>query len=121
MVANLGYGALLIALLVSLFGIGAAAYGVRKNRPAWVDSARNAMLLTWPLVTLAALSIIYLLVNNHYAVEYVANVTSNSMPLYLKVTASGWSRTSSPPVTEEQPPAPRTPSALPRWDRDREF
>src|SRR3990170_7327884 len=87
MVANLGYGALLIALLVSLFGIGAAAYGVRKNRAAWVDSARNAMLLTWPLVTLAALSIIYLLVNNHYEVEYVANVTSNSMPLYLKVTA----------------------------------
>src|SRR3972149_3068559 len=87
MVANIGYGALVITFLVSLFGVGAAIYGVRKNKPAWVDSARNAMLLTFPLITLSALSIIYLLVNNHYEIEYVANVTSNSMPLYLKVTA----------------------------------
>src|SRR3970282_1796415 len=87
MVANLGYGALVIAFLISLYGAGAALYGVRKNDPAWIDSARNAMLLTFPLVSLAALTIIYLLVTNHYEVEYVTSVTSNSMPFYLKVTA----------------------------------
>ena len=121
MVANLGYGALLIALLVSLFGIGAAAYGVRKNRPAWVDSARNAMLLTWPLVTLAALSIIYLLVNNHYEVEYVANVTSNSMPLYLKVTALWGGQAGSLIFWSWLLSAFTSAVTLRKWDRDREF
>jgi len=121
MVANLGYGALLIALLVSLFGIGAAAYGVRKNRPAWVDSARNAMLLTWPLVTLAALSIIYLLVNNHYEVEYVANVTSNSMPLYLKVTALWGGQAGSLIFWSWLMSAFASAVTLRKWDRDREF
>ena len=87
MVANFGYGALVIAFLVSLYGAFAAVYGVRQKAPAWIDSARNAMLLTWPLITLSALSIIFLLVNNHYEVEYVSSVTSLSMPLYLKITA----------------------------------
>ena len=87
MAANLGFGALVITFLTSLFGIGAAVYGARKNAPAWVDSARNAMLLTWPLVTISALCIIYLLVTGHYEVEYVSQVTSNSMPLYLRITA----------------------------------
>jgi len=87
MIANVGYGALIITFLVSLYGIWAALFGLLKQKPAWVDSARNAMLLTFPLLTLSALSIIYLLVTDHYEVEYVANVTSRSMPMYLKVTA----------------------------------
>ena len=68
MIANLGYGALVITFLVSLYGIGAAYYGARKNDPGWIASARNAMLLTWPLLTITALSIIYLLVTNAYEV-----------------------------------------------------
>ena len=66
MIANLGFGALVITLLVSLFGIGASLYGLHKSKPAWVDSARNAMLLTFPLLTLTALSTIYLLATDHY-------------------------------------------------------
>ena len=37
MLANLGYGALFITLLISLYGIFAAIYGTRKNLPAWVE------------------------------------------------------------------------------------
>jgi cytochrome c-type biogenesis protein CcmF len=87
MIANLGYGALCIALLMSLYGVGAALYGERKRQPQWVDSARNAMLLIFPLITVAALCIISLLVSDHFEVEYVSAVTSRSMPLYLRVTA----------------------------------
>jgi cytochrome c-type biogenesis protein CcmF len=58
MLANFGYGALLISLLVSVYGIFAAVYGVRTNKPAWVESARLAMLLTFPLITISALSLI---------------------------------------------------------------
>ncbi|MBI3159089.1 MAG: heme lyase CcmF/NrfE family subunit [Chloroflexi bacterium] len=87
MLANFGYGALVISLAVSLYGIGAAIYGERNKQPRWVDSARNAMLLTFPLLTLAAASIIILLVTNRFELDYVYSVTSRSMPTYLRVTA----------------------------------
>ncbi len=31
MIANLGYGALVVTLLVSLYGVGAAFYGARQQ------------------------------------------------------------------------------------------
>ena len=87
MITNLGLGALFLTFVISLYGIGAAFYGARKQSPTWVASARNAMLLTFPLLTLSALCLIYLLVTGHYEVEFVANVTSDTMPFYLKITA----------------------------------
>jgi cytochrome c-type biogenesis protein CcmF len=87
MLANFGYGALIIAFLVSFYGIVAAIYGARKNLPAWVESARLSMLLTFPLITISAVSLMVLLVQGHYELEYVTSVTSNSMPIYLRLTA----------------------------------
>jgi cytochrome c-type biogenesis protein CcmF len=121
MVANLGYGALVITFLVSIYGVGAAIYGVRKQAPSWIDSARNAMLLTWPLVTIAALSIIYLLVSNHYEISYVANVTSRSMPLYLKVTALWGGQAGSLVFWSWLMSAFASAVTLRKWKRDREF
>ena len=121
MVANLGYGALVITFFISFYGIAAAIYGVRKNEPKWVDSARNAMLLTWPLITLSAFSIIYLLVSGHYEVEYVAQVTSNSMPLYLKITALWGGQAGSLVFWSWLMSAFASAVTLRKWERDREF
>jgi len=121
MIANLGYGALVITFLISLYGVIAAIYGVSKNVPTWVDSARNAMLLTFPLVTLAALCIIYLLVNGNYEVEFVAAVTSNSMPLYLRVTALWGGQAGSLVFWTWLMSAFASAVTLRKWDRDREF
>ena len=55
MLAEIGFGALLITLLVALYGIVAALLGVRRNSLAWAESARGAMLLTLPLVSLAVI------------------------------------------------------------------
>jgi cytochrome c-type biogenesis protein CcmF len=121
MVANLGYGSLIITFLVSLYGIGAAFYGVRKGVPAWVDSARNAMLLTFPLLTLSSIAIITLLVTGSYQIEYVASVTSNSMPLYLKVTALWGGQSGSLVFWSWLMAAFASAVTLRKWDRDREF
>ncbi len=121
MVANLGYGALVITLLVSLYGIGAAYYGARRNKHAWVASARNATLLTFPLITVSALSIIYLLVTNDYQVDYVASVTSNSMPAYLKVTALWGGQPGSLVFWSWLMAAFASAVTLRKWDRDQEF
>ena len=121
MVANLGYGALIITFLVSLYGIGAAYYGARKNKHALVASARNATLLTFPLITIAALSIIYLLVTNDYQVDYVSSVTSNSMPVYLKVTALWGGQPGSLIFWSWLMAAFASAVTLRKWDRDQEF
>src|SRR3990172_12012424 len=119
--AELGFGSLIITFLVSLYAAGAAIYGVRRNAHAWVDSARNAMLLTFPLLSLSALTIIYLLVTNHYEVEYVTEVTSRSMPMYLKVTALWGGQAGSLIFWSWLMSAFATAVTLRKWDRDREF
>ncbi|MGW8224551.1 MAG: heme lyase CcmF/NrfE family subunit [Anaerolineales bacterium] len=121
MIANLGYGALVITLLVSVFGTGAAYYGARNNKHAWVASARNATLLTFPLVSISALSIIYLLVTNNYQVDYVASVTSNSMPFYLKVTALWGGQPGSLVFWSWLMSAFASAVTLRKWERDQEF
>ena len=121
MVANLGYGALVISFLISLYGSGAAYYGARKQDHRWIASARYAMLLTFPLVSVAALSIIYLLVTNSYEVDYVNSVTSNSMPFYLKVTALWGGQAGSLVFWSWLLAAFTSAVTLRKWERDQEF
>jgi cytochrome c-type biogenesis protein CcmF len=121
MVANFGYGALITTFLVSLYGIGAAYYGARKNAPAWIESARLAMLLTFPLLTISALSLIYLLVTGRYELEYVSSVTSSSMPIYLRVTALWGGQSGSLVFWSWLMASFASAVTLRKWDRDREF
>jgi cytochrome c-type biogenesis protein CcmF len=121
MIADFGYGALLVALLVSIYGIGAAIYGARKNRADWVESARLSMLLTFPLITLSVLSLIYLLVTGNYQLEYVSSVTSNSMPVYLRITALWGGQAGSLVFWSWLLSAFASAVTLRKWERDREF
>jgi cytochrome c-type biogenesis protein CcmF len=121
MLANFGYGTLIITFLVSIYGVGAAYYGARAKKPAWVDSARNAMLLTFPLLTLTALCIIYLLTTSHYEVQFVTEVASNSMPFLLRVTALWGGQSGSLIFWSWLMAAFASAVMLRKWDRDREF
>jgi len=120
-VSNIGYFSLVITFVVALYGAAAAAYGARQHKPAWVESARHAMLLTWPLLTISSAAIIYLLVSGHYEVAYVATVTSQSMPAYLKVTALWGGQAGSLVFWSWLMAAFATAASLRNWDRDREF
>lgn len=121
MLVDFGFGALVITLLLSLYGIGAAIYGVRSNKPAFIESARLAMLLTFPLISLAALTLIIALVRGDFFVEYVASVTSRSMPLYLRITALWGGQAGSLVFWSWLMSAFATAVTLRKWDRDKEF
>jgi cytochrome c-type biogenesis protein CcmF len=121
MIASFGFGILVITFVLSLFGVAAAAAGVVLRWPAWVKSARSAMLLTWPLITLAALSLIYLLVTGHYEVEFVYSVTSDSMPTYLRVTSLWGGQAGSLVFWAWLMSAFASAVTLRKWDRDSEF
>jgi cytochrome c-type biogenesis protein CcmF len=121
MIANFGFGVLVVSFLVTLYSIFAAMYGELKKIPAMVESARRAMLLTWPLLTLTAGILIYLLVNDHYEVQFVYEVTSRSMPTYLKVTAWWGGQAGSLLFWSWLMSAFASLVTLRKWDRDREL
>ena len=121
MIADLGFGVLVVTFLVTLYSVFAAIYGELKKIPALVESARRAMLLTWPLLTLTAGILIYLLVNNHFEVQFVYEVTSRSMPTYLKVTAWWGGQAGSLLFWSWLMSAFTSLVTLRKWDRDREL
>lgn len=85
--AQLGVILLLLAFASTLYALVASLVGGRRGSDALVESARNAALVAWPLLTLATLLQIALLVRGEFSVDYVWSVSSRSMPVYLKATA----------------------------------
>ncbi len=121
MLAYFGFGVLVITFLLALFGAVAAIFGYFRKEDRWVESARRAVLLTFPLVTLVSLSLIVLLVSGHYELRYVYSVTSNDMPLYLKITALWGGQEGSLLFWSFLMSAFASAVMLRRWERDREF
>ncbi len=121
MLAEFGFGALLIAFFTAVFSIGAAVYGYFKKSTRWVESARRGMQLTFPLVSLVALALIYELITGHFELQYVYSVTSREMPTYLRVTALWGGQAGSLIFWSWLMSAFATAVMLRKWDRDREF
>ena len=121
MLADFGYGILFITFLIAVYSIIAAMLGHFLKSQRWVESARLAMLLTFPGVTLAALSLIGLLLTDQYNISFVYEVTSRSMPLYLKVTALWGGQAGSLVLWSWLMSTFATAVTLRKWDRDREM
>jgi len=74
MLYDLGYFALLISFVLALYAAGAAVFGAQSQRVQFIESARNAALLVFPLLTLAVLIVVYGLVTLDFNQAYVADV-----------------------------------------------
>ncbi len=121
MAAEIGFGALFITLIISFYGIGAAIYGAQNKNQAWISSAKNAMQLVFPLLTISVVSLLYLLVNGHFEVVYVESVTSTAMPTYLKLTALWGGQAGSLLFWSWLLAAFTSAVTLRKWDRDQDL
>jgi cytochrome c-type biogenesis protein CcmF len=121
MLSDFGFGILFVTFIVTLYSVAAAIIGERRQSAQMVESARRAQLLTFPLLSLAAGVLIYLLVNNHFEVSFVYEVTSRSMPTYLKITAWWGGQAGSLLFWGWLLSAFTSAVTLRKWDRDREF
>jgi len=82
--ADIGYGALALVLAAALWAAVASVLGARKRRPEMLASARNALLVTAGLTTLATVLLLILLFTRQYAVRYVyEHVSSYLAPAYV--------------------------------------
>jgi cytochrome c-type biogenesis protein CcmF len=121
MLAQFGYGVFLLTFLLALFSVGAAVAGYFGKADRWVETARLALLLTFPLITLGALTLTYLLVSGHYEIQYVYSVTSNDMPLYLKITALWGGQAGSLVLWSWLMSAFAFAVTIRKWERDRDL
>lgn len=87
MIANIGFGLLIISLTVSVVAIILAIYGGVTKSAVMVESSRRASLITFPLLSLALIGLIILLITDRFEYVYVYQTSDALMPLYLKIAA----------------------------------
>ncbi len=121
MLPEFGFGILVLTFALSLFAAVAAAWGYFNKSDRWVESGRRAILLTFPLLTLGAGILMYLLATSRFEVQYVYSVTSRTMPLYLKITALWGGQPGSLLFWSWLMSVFAAAVSLRNWERDREF
>jgi cytochrome c-type biogenesis protein CcmF len=87
MVAEIGLTSVVLALVAALYAVVASVYGARQHRDRIINSARNAALLTFPLLIIASASLLLALLNQQYQVVYVWQVSNPAMPDFYRFTA----------------------------------
>ena len=85
MTAHLGTSGLLIALLLSVYGMLAAFVGGRGNRPAFVESARRTSFAVLAMVIVVNAAMLAALLGNDFSIRYVAQNSSRGTPTFFKV------------------------------------
>ena len=89
LLADIGYGAIVLTLAASLWAMVASVLGARRHLPELVGSARNALLVTAALSTLSAGVLFALLFSHNFEVRYVyEHVSTYLKPAY--VLAAFW-------------------------------
>lgn len=84
---DLGYIALVLALMVSLYGIVVSVLGARNNRLELIASGRNSVYVVSGLVLIAALFMWRALLTNEFQVQFVATHSERALPTLYKISA----------------------------------
>ncbi len=85
--ASFGRGALILALVVCAYGIGASIYGVRRDEDRFIESGRRAVYALAIVLGAAFVVLEVALLRNDYAFNTVAQTSSATTPLFYKVAA----------------------------------
>ncbi len=83
----LGHLALMVALVVATFAAVASIVGRVRGMPRLQQAGYAAAFAVTGLITVAALSLIYLLVARDFGVKYVQHYSDRSMPLFYVITS----------------------------------
>jgi cytochrome c-type biogenesis protein CcmF len=86
-VADLGFYALRLALVVAIAGIVAGVFGGIRRRPEWGEIARRAVLVHAALVTVAIGALFYCFATLDFTLEYVASHAARSMAVIYRMAA----------------------------------
>jgi cytochrome c-type biogenesis protein CcmF len=85
--ANFGNFCLLLALCLSAYSFFAALIGASQGQGRIVRSAERAAYAAAGSITLAFLSLLYLLLANDFSTSHVANSSNRDLPIFYKIAA----------------------------------
>ncbi|PYV13733.1 MAG: cytochrome C biogenesis protein [Acidobacteria bacterium] len=85
--SEFGNFCLLFAFCLALYAIFAALIGAVQKQHRIVRSAERAAFACGGAITLAMLSLLYLLVTSDFSVSHVASATNRDLPFYYKIAA----------------------------------
>lgn len=84
--ATVGYGCLVLALLLAVWGMVAPLLWGQTGRQGFFTATLGAIVGQFALVTLAGLALAYAFVTTDFSVKYVAVNTTLATPIYYRVT-----------------------------------
>jgi cytochrome c-type biogenesis protein CcmF len=87
MLIDIGLIALGLAFLVAVYTTAVSFHGGAGGREAWIESGRKGALLTFPLLTVSVLVLVFKLLEMDFSLASVSDVTSRAMSPFLRVTA----------------------------------
>lgn len=85
--ADIGYISLFLAIIASVYAAVTFIIGTRQKRPDLTKSARNGVIASFGLTTIAIGILIAALVGRDFSIEYVASYTDRSLSLLYTITA----------------------------------
>ncbi|MBI4266778.1 MAG: heme lyase CcmF/NrfE family subunit [Chloroflexi bacterium] len=85
--ADIGYSALLVAILASVYSAIAFAYGGKTGRPDLIQSAKHGVIAVFGLMSVAMIVMIIALVTRDFRLEYVAAYTDRELSLAYTLSA----------------------------------
>ena len=84
---NLGYLAVLLGFLVSVYAVLAALVGKWRNNPFLELSAQRAVMGAWVMVTTASAVLLYAILTDDFRLSYVASRSNADLDLIYKFAA----------------------------------
>ena len=81
---DLGNYGLWAAYILALYSVVVSIWGGVSKRRDLVTAGRNAAVAVFGLVSLASVSLIILLLNRDYRVEYVASIVNNTLNAFYR-------------------------------------
>ena len=87
MIIELGYFAVITALMVSIAGILTPLIGLKTGNQAWIRAGRQAVTANFILVSLGCGALIYSFLSHDFSVKYVAMNSNSRLPVFYTVSA----------------------------------
>jgi len=87
MLSEIGFIAVLLAFLCSIYAVFVSVYGEVRHNDGAVVSGRNATLATFPLLLVGTGALLLMLIGEQYQNSYVWSVTDPSTPMFYRITA----------------------------------
>jgi cytochrome c-type biogenesis protein CcmF len=86
LIAELGIVTTGLAFVAAMYALVLSLAGAATRRDSWVVSARNAALITFPLLTAANLLLIWALLSHDFSIAYVWQTSSVDTPTFYLIT-----------------------------------